>query len=420
MSNTRTSGGQRVDGPLDIVVLGGAPWGEATNHPAVQTVRALTGEHRVLYICEDPQGSTLRHLLLPKNSRSAVWSEPRLTALSNAFSKMRAERVTDRLWIAPLRGLTRLLPLSYPEPIRIRSATRLSNFIRRETARIGMQNPILWFYWWFFPELLELPHAVSVYDNIDDHSAYDHNRRLDFVRRTTQALEERTLRTVDLAYALSPELACTMKAIQPRMSLQAPGIDAAPVTTALADPHRPRDVLSLPHPLIGYAGQIGNRIDWPLISKLADSRPEWAFAFVGGAQPAELASRPNLHFLPGRPYPEMMRAIREFDVGLVPWIDSPATRGAYSYKALDYLAAGKQVIATSLPFSLDLAGHHPRVVTTVRSFDDWDTAIAQALERSSLADTAQACVMAAHSRTTTTRAHAIVADIRASTGQPRA
>ena len=420
MSSTRISDGERADGPLDIVVLGGAPWGEATNHPAVQTVRALTGEHRVLYICEDPQGSTLRHLLLPKNGRSSAWSEPRLTALSDLFSKMSTEQITDRLWVAPLRGLSRLLPLSYPEPVRIRSARRLSNFLRRETARIGMKDPILWFYWWFFPELVELPHAVSVYDNIDDHGAYNHNRRLDFVRRATQALEVRTLRSVDLAYALSPELASNMKAVQPRMSLQIPGIDAVPVTTALTDPHRPLDVLSLPHPLIGYAGQIGNRIDWPLISKLADSRPQWTFAFVGGARPSEFAQRPNVHFLPGRSYPEMMRTIREFDVGLVPWIDSPATRGAYSYKALDYLAAGKQVVATSLPFSVDLAGHHPEVVTTVRSFDDWDTAIAQALERSSFADTAQACVTAAHSRTTTTRAQAIVADIRASIGRPRA
>ncbi len=416
MSSARIPSVGRVDGPLDIVVLGGAPWGEVTNHPAVQTVRALTAEHRVLYICEDPQGSTLRHLLFPKNGRASAWSAPRVAALSNVFTKMSTERVTDRLWVAPLGGLTRLLPLSYPEPIRTRSAARLSDFIGRETARIGMHNPILWFYWWFFPELAKLPHAVSVYDNIDDHSAYDHNRRLPFMQRTTQALEHRMLRTVDLAYALSPELASKMQAVHPRMSLQIPGIDAAPVTTALADPQRPQDVISLGRPLIGYAGQIGNRIDWPLISKLAKSRPEWTFVFVGGQQPSELVKSPNIHFLPGRPYPEMMRAIREFDVGLVPWIDSPATRGAYSYKALDYLAAGKQVISTSLPFSVDLAGHHPKVVTTVSSFHEWDLALARALERSSLASTAHACVTAAHSRTTTTRAQAIVADIRASMG----
>lgn len=412
MLDTRTSSVEQDGGPLDIVVLGGAPWGDTTNHPAVQTVRALTDEHRVLYICEDPQGSTLRQLLFPKNRGSSAWSAPRTAALSDVFTKMSAERITDRLWVAPLRGLTRLLPLSYPEPIRTRSAARLSDFIQHETARIGMQNPTLWFYWWFFPELTRLPHAVSLYDNIDDHSAYDHNRRLAFVRRAAQTLEHRTLQTVDLAYALSPALASQMQAINPRMSLQIPGIDSAPVTTALAEPQRPRDVSSLPHPLIGYAGQVGNRIDWPLVARLAESRPEWTFAFVGGEQPSGLVKGPNVHFLPGRPYPEIMRAIREFDVGLVPWIDSPATRGAYSYKALDYLAAGKQVIATSLPFSIDLAGHHPNVVATVRSFDEWDLAIAQGLERSSLDSTINECVTAAHSRTTTMRTQAIVADIR--------
>jgi hypothetical protein len=419
MSGKRLPNARQIDNPLDVVVLGGFPWGAASNHTAVQTVRALIGEHRVLYISDDPRGSTLRHLIAPRSGRSSLWSTPRAAALSETFSRMRAEQVTERLWVAPLRGLTKLLPLSYPEPVRVRAAARLSSFIREETARIGMYEPILWFYWWFFPELAELPHAATVYDNIDDHSAYEHNRHWTSVRRATSALEQRLLERVDLSYALSPELAARLRHAHPRMSVQTPGIDAASVQSALAKADRPRDVASLPRPLIGYAGQIGNRLDWSLISGLAQSRPEWTFAFVGGEQPSELASIPNLRFLAGRTYPEIMRAIREFDVGLVPWVDSSATRGAYSYKALDYLAAGKQVIATSLPFSVDLAARHPGVIATARSPEEWDAAIAQALERALLASTAEACVAAAHSRTTLTRTAEIVADIRASMDRSR-
>jgi hypothetical protein len=419
MSQERLSSGERIDRPLDVVVLGGFPWGDATNHTAVQTVRALASEHRVLYIYDDLQGSTLRHLLAPRSERSTAWATPRAAALSEIFTDMRTEQLTERLWVAPLRGLTKLLPLSYPEVVRARSAARLARFIRQETARIGMHKPILWFYWWFFPELTDLPHSLTVYDNIDDHSAYDHNRRWTSVRRTSSALEQRMLERVDLAYALSPELAARLRSTHPKMRVQTPGIDAASVTSALAEPDRPRDVASLPRPLIGYAGQIGNRIDWQLISELARARPEWTFAFVGGEHPPELARTPNMRFLPGRPYPEIMRAIREFDVGLVPWIDSPATRGAYSYKALDYLAAGKQVIATSLPFSTDLAAHHPTVITTAQSPQDWCAAIAGALKKSPLPSTVSACVAAAHSRTTLTRTAEILADVRANIGQRR-
>lgn len=406
----------QTDGPLDIVVLGGFPWGEATNHTAVQTVRALAEEHRVLYICDDPRGSTLRHLLSPKNRGSSAWSSPRRVALSDVFAKMGTTRISDRLWVAPVRGLTRLLPLSYPEPVRTRSAARLADFIRGETARIGMKSPILWFYWWFFPELTELANTLSIYDNIDDHAAYDHNRRWPFVRRSAQALERRLLARVDLAYALSPELAAQMRSINPRMSVQPPGIDMAAVTPALGESRRPLDVMSLPRPLIGYAGSINDRLDWSVVAKLAESRSEWTFVFVGGERPAEVTPLPNVHFLAGRPYPEIMRAIREFDVGFIPWIDSPGTRGAYSYKALDYLAAGKQVLATSLPFSVDLSGRHPDVVTTVSARDEWDRAIADALHRAAYVSTADECVAAAHSRTTQTRTAAIVADIRAIAG----
>ena len=416
MSGQNRQGVELGDDSLDFVVLGGFPWGEATNHTAVQTVRALVKHHRVLYICDDPHGSTLRHLLFPKNRGSSPWSAPRRAALSDAFTKMSTQQITDKLWVAPLGGLTRLLPLSYPEPVRTRSAARLASFIQGETARIGMQSPVLWFYWWFFPELTEMASTLSVYDNIDDHSAYEHNRRWPSVRRTTQSLERSLLQRVDLAYALSPGLATQMQSAHTQMSLQPPGIDATAVTTALADVERPPDVRSLPRPLIGYAGHISDRLDWRLISDLATARSEWTFAFVGGERPAELAPLANVHFLPGRSYPEIMRAIREFDVGIVPWIDSAATRGAYSYKALDYLAAGRQVIATALPFSADLAARNPAVVTTVSSHEEWDGAIARALQHASAASTATECVVAAHSRTTVTRTEAIVADIRARLG----
>jgi hypothetical protein len=419
MTARHLASGQRVNRPLDVVVLGGFPWGEETNHTAVQTVRALADEHRVLYICDDPRGSTLRHLLAPRSGRSTAWSEPRLAALSETFTGMKAERLGKGLWVAPLRGLSKLLPLSYPEIVRTRSAARLARFIRAETARIGMHEPVLWFYWWFFPELTELSHSVTVYDNIDDHSAYDHNRRWTSVRRASSALEQRLLGNVDLAYALSPELATRLRSGHPGMRVQTPGIDAALVQRALSEPdRRPSDVASLPHPLVGYAGQIGNRIDWRLVSELARARPEWTFAFVGGERPPELEPIANLHFLPGRPYPEIMRAIREFDVGLVPWVDSPATRGAYSYKALDYLAAGKQLVATSLPFSTDLESRHPAVVATAQSRQAWDAAIAGALGRASLPATASACVAAAHSRTTSTRTAEILDDIYARIGRP--
>lgn len=415
MSSKRFPPIKRTDSPLDIIVFGGPQWGEETNQPAVQTVRALADKHRVLYICEDTQGSTLRRLFFNKNSERSTWSTLKDARLSDMFTSMSAEQITDRLWVAPLRGFTKLLPLSYPEFIRTRSMARLSDFVQREATHIGMHDPVLWFYWWFFPELTGLPHSVSVYDNIDNHDAYDHNRRWTAVRSATRRLERRLLQTVDLAYALSPELAEQTRSVHPRMSLQAPGIDAPSVTAALAEPQRPPDVASLPHPLIGYAGHIGDRLDWSLISKLAESHPEWTFAFVGGERPAGLTTGLNVHILPGRTYHEMMRSIREFDVGIVPWVDSPATRGAYSYKALDYLAAGKQVLATSLPFSVDLQGRHPEVIATVSSFDEWSLAIARALEYSSLASTARRCVAAAHSRTTSTRTDAILADIRANT-----
>ena len=319
-------------------------------------------------------------------------------------------RFPEHLWLAPVSGYMKLLPLSYPESVRAWSSERLANFIQSETNRIGMRRPVLWFYWWFFPELAMLPKTFTVYDNIDEHSDYQHNQRWPAVQQRAKILERRLLETIDLAYAQSYDLADAMKEAHAAAMVKTPGIDSETVKRALADPARPEDVASLTHPLIGYAGNTGNRVDG-LVSALARQRPSWTIVFVGGECPPEIVGIENIHFLPGRSYPEMLRAAREFDIGIIPWIDSPATRGAYSYKALDYLAAGRQVVATALPFSIDLANRHPKVVATVHSPEEWLVAIQEGLERAPAPLTVQECELAAHSRTTETRTAEIVADI---------
>jgi Glycosyl transferases group 1 len=403
------------DGPpshsLDFVVVGGFPLDAGTNHRSVQTVRALAAKHRVLYIYDDHQGSALRHLWAPRYPESSVWHKSRRSAFANVFRKMQGRQISERLWLAPINGYTKLLPLSYPESVRARSSARLANFIQSETSRIGMRRPILWFYWWFFPELATLPNTFAVYDNIDEHSDYQHNQRWPAVQRRAKVLECRLLQAIDLAYAQSYDLADSMRETHAATMVKTPGIDSAVVDRAIADPDRPHDLASLPHPLIGYAGNTGNRVDWHLVSGLAQLRPNWTTVFVGGECPPELVGIENIHFLPGRSYPEMLRAVREFDVGIIPWIDSPATRGAYSYKALDYLAAGRKVIATALPFSIDLANRHPQVVATVSSREEWLAAIQEGLEHAADPLTMRECAVAAHSRTTETRTAEIVADI---------
>ena len=58
------------------------------------------------------------------------------------------------------------------------------------------------------------------------------------------------------------------------------------------------------------------------------------------------------------------------DVGVVPYRDSPFNRGSFPLKTLEYLAAGRAVVATDLPAVRWLATDLISVATTPPAFAD--------------------------------------------------
>ena len=110
-------------------------------------------------------------------------------------------------------------------------------------------------------------------------------------------------------------------------------------------------IASLPKPVLGYFGVIDERIDYPLIAKLADANPKWSIAMIGPVakvDPAMLPQRPNIHWLGGRPYDELPALTKGMDVCLMPFAINAATEFINPTKALEYMAAGKPVVATAL------------------------------------------------------------------------
>ncbi len=396
----------RSEQPLDIVVIGGSRWSTDVNQLTVQTVRELSRRHRVLYIFDEIQGSLARSLIHP------VERGARIKLLKSALQRFTATQVDDRLWLAPTRGLARAIPFSYPEAIRKYYVRYFERFICREADRIGMDRPVLWFYWWFFPELTGIPHATTLYDVIDDHADYGHNARWQSVVAANRKLEARLLDRVDLAYALSPTLAEFYSKVNNSMRFLPPGIDLQKVERARENLVTPPEMAVLPRPLIGYVGQIGSRLDWALIGQLVSANPQWTFAFVGGAKPAEAPDAPNLHFYGGRPYEEILRAVSAFDVGIIPFKDTPSTRGAYSYKALDYLSIGKPVVATRLPFTIDIDKRFPGTIETATSVPEWQERIERALGSREDPRGIELRLAAARDQTTGGRVERMIDDVR--------
>jgi teichuronic acid biosynthesis glycosyltransferase TuaH len=111
---------------------------------------------------------------------------------------------------------------------------------------------------------------------------------------------------------------------------------------------------TLEGPVAGFVGHINKRIDLRLLEAVVDRG--WSLLMVGPRNPNfeprrldTLLDRPNVQWVGPKPFDVLPSYLRLIDVGLVPYGDSPFNRGSFPLKTLEYLAAGRGVVASGLP-----------------------------------------------------------------------
>jgi teichuronic acid biosynthesis glycosyltransferase TuaH len=156
----------------------------------------------------------------------------------------------------------------------------------------------------------------------------------------------------DIIVASNPVMADTWKQRGYSPILIPFGCDASGFSGADAAPP-PTDV-PLPHPIVGFVGGlVPDRIDLRLLEAVADRG--YSVLLVGpehrlGMQHlSRLLDRPNVCWVGPKPFDELPSYLGLIDVGLVPYADSAFNRGSFPLKTLEYLAAGRPVVATDLP-----------------------------------------------------------------------
>jgi glycosyltransferase involved in cell wall biosynthesis len=115
----------------------------------------------------------------------------------------------------------------------------------------------------------------------------------------------------------------------------------------------PADLASIPRPVLGYEGNIDDRLDYDLVCALAAHHPQWSIVFVGpvgpAARPAEVArlgQHANMWLLGRKSYDELPRYVQRFDVCLLPHRVAGLTESQSPLKLFDYLASGRPIVAT--------------------------------------------------------------------------
>ncbi len=117
----------------------------------------------------------------------------------------------------------------------------------------------------------------------------------------------------------------------------------------------PAEISALPKPIIGFHGLLADWVDFELIKKTAERFKDGSIVLIGKiAVDAERKVRilkgvKNVHFLGRKPYADLPRFCKGFDVALNPFVINNLTLAANPLKVREYLAAGLAVVSTDIP-----------------------------------------------------------------------
>jgi glycosyltransferase involved in cell wall biosynthesis len=329
----------------DVVVLSSVDWGPLWQAHQEFATRLADGGNRVVFVentgVRAPGKADARRVL----ARLRRWA-------GAAYSGGLREVAPNLHVCAPLT-----LP---PFGSRLRRAMNRRVFlplIRRALRRLGIRDPLVITY---LPtdtardllEMLRTPESVAVYYCAADFTVLTPHAA------EIERSERETIESVDLVFAVCPELVRRCSRWSRDVHLFPPSVDLAKFSM------RARPAAMPPGPVIGYVGGLHRHVDVRLVADMARLRPEWSWVFVGPLQRPceELSGLANVHLLDARPHAELPSLIAGFDVCLIPYLLTETTVTIAPTKVNEYLAMGKPVVSTDLPALRELGPHEGVVV----------------------------------------------------------
>lgn len=321
-----TTGRAEAAGRPSVVWFAGVAW-DSVRGTDQQLTQALSEQADILYV--DPPRSVVRGI--------TAWT-------------------TVPTQLAP--GLLRLTPLAPPGPHR-RAVRRLTpRLVRYQVRRaLGARQIDVVVSSSLDDVLTTVPGALRVFVGTDDYVA-----GAALMRQPTSLLladEKRRMAEADLLTAVTPILARRWERLSGRQVAVLPnGCDAERMRSAGSETSATRWNV-LPRPVIGFVGNISERIDMRLLEAIADAG--LSLLLVGPRRVSfaperfeRLVARPGVRWLGPKPYEELPSLLGGMDVGITPYVDDDFNRASFPLKTLEYLAAGLPVVSTPLPAAKEL------------------------------------------------------------------
>jgi protoporphyrinogen oxidase/glycosyltransferase involved in cell wall biosynthesis len=250
----------------------------------------------------------------------------------------------------------------------------LQKLVGQTLAREHFDDYGVWLYTpMALPLLTKLAPKIVVYDCMDELTAFKAAPR-QLVQR-----ENALLRVANVVFCGGPSLFEARRGRHFNVHLFPSSVDrehfARGVDVAITHP----EVKALARPRLGFFGVLDERLDVDLIAGIAERRPEWEICLVGPVAKidrATLPQAPNIHYFGQRAYADLPSFLAGWDLAILPFARNDATRCISPTKTLEYMAADRSIVSTSIG---DVERLYGDVVRFADTPDDFVAACEEAL-----------------------------------------
>jgi protoporphyrinogen oxidase/glycosyltransferase involved in cell wall biosynthesis len=222
----------------------------------------------------------------------------------------------------------------------------LQKLVGQALAREHFDDYGVWLYTpMALPLLTKLAPKIVVYDCMDELTAFKAAPR-QLVQR-----ENALLRVANVVFCGGPSLYEARRGRHFNVHLFPSSVDrdhfARGGDVAITHP----EVKALSRPRLGFFGVLDERLDVDLVAAIAERRPEWEICLVGPVvkiDRATLPRAPNIHYFGQRDYADLPSFLAGWDLAILPFARTEATRCISPTKTLEYMAAGRSIVSTSI------------------------------------------------------------------------
>lgn len=321
----------------NIICVGHHAWSDLWRRRH-QIVTRLAKYNRVLYI--EPSVSIL-----------AIIGKLLRLRLPEGLN-LRAKEIAPNLFLC---STVNVLPFSRFRLIKIINRFVTTNLLRMEMKRLGFTNSILWVYfnWGFETFIGALDEKLICYDCCDKY--IDMATVTKRTAKLIEAWERKLLFQADVVFAITHELSEHLLEFNNHVYVIPNGVDYELFKTASDTTLEvPPDLKEIPRPIVGFVGNISHKIDFDLMSHIAESRPDWSIVMIGPEDIvvdkekfAQFKDQKNVHFLGKKDVRLLPNYLKGLDVCIIPFKDSEHVRHCSPNKLYEYMSAGKPIVAVS-------------------------------------------------------------------------